>query len=424
MTLQDMILRQQQINTRMAEIRTRASAEDVTSDELTALRTESEGLVAERGKLDSQIAILRNEITNPETVISTPVQTIENRSASSTEEEDPYSTIAYRTAFKDWVLNKRTSPALSSLNTRGAVTSTTSDNVNSVIIPTTVTEKLFKRNERAGYLFGRVRKTNYPAGMKVPTSNIHPRLEWVAENTVAKKTGATTDELVFTAHKGQIRFAISLESQVMTLDGFEEMLVEKILEGCEESFDEVIVIGDGVGKPKGILTCVDYEKKAVKMNNVQIEDYSYWIKIYSKIPLKMQSKSQLHINKVDWQAHVLGMKDTNGKVIALETMGFGGELKPIFMGREVILLEDQGLPTFDSLTGSESMSKATAFAYFSYDDDYWFNSNMQLTLRDYIDEETDERVFKATILCDGKEVDDEGLLVVCRDVDAAEKAAE
>jgi hypothetical protein len=112
------------------------------------------------------------------------------------------------------------------------------------------------------------------------------------------------------------------------------------------------------------------------------------------------------------------MKDSTNKVIALETMGFGGNIVPTFMGKEVVLLEDQGLPLFDSLTGSATASKSTAFAYFFDDTDYIFNSNMQLTLREYIDEDTDEKIHKATIICDGKVVDDDSLLVVCRDVDA------
>ena len=113
-----------------------------------------------------------------------------------------------------------------------------------------------------------------------------------------------------------------------------------------------------------------------------------------------------------------GSKDNTGKVIALETIGFGGELVYTFCGKPVCIMEDQGLAPFDSITGAAKASKATAFAYFFDDSKYIFNSNMQLTLRQYIDESTDEIVRKATAICDGKVVEDDSLFILCRGVDS------
>lgn len=414
-TLQELLTRQQEINTRLAEIKTRASDDKTSTEDLTKLRTESEELSKERANIEARIALLRSEITDPQKVLTEPTGG-ENNPEKRNAPTDPYSTTAYRQAFMDYVTRGIVTPQLRAEgSTEGG---TTQGDVKSVIIPTTITEKLFKRNDRAGYLFARVRKTNYRAGMTLPMATLRPRLEWTGENKTASKEKATTGSISFSGFKGQIKVAISLEAQVKSIEGFEQGMVEAILEGCAESFDEVITMGDGDAKPTGIIPGADYETKAVLMDNKQIENYSYWIQVYSKLPLKKQSKAQLHINKTDWQSHILGMQDSNGKVIALETMGFGGNLVPMFMGREVVLLEDQGVPTFDSLIGSATASAATAFAYFFDDDNYWFNSNMQLTMREYIDEDTDETIHKATIICDGKVVDDDGLLVICRNTDA------
>lgn len=203
-----------------------------------------------------------------------------------------------------------------------------------------------------------------------------------------------------------------------SLEGFESAFGEQLVQAFAEGYDEVIVAGDGSGKPTGILT-TDYTKaKTVLTKTTDIEDYAFWLKAYAQIPRKEQAKATLHINKVDWQAHILGMKDNTGKVIALETIGFGGELVYTFCGKPVCIMEDQGLANFDSITGAAKASKATAFAYFFDDSKYIFNSNMQLTLRQYIDEDTDEIVRKATSICDGKVVEDDSLLILCRGVDA------
>jgi HK97 family phage major capsid protein len=415
-TLQELLARQSEINKRMAEIKAKASDDATSADELKELRAETENLSNERSNIEARIVILRSEISDPVKPLSAPAPVINNTVQQREEMQEVtsvgrYGSLAYRQAFMNFVTKREESPVLR------AETSTTTGNIGSVIIPTTITDRIFKKNEYAGSIFARVTKTSYPAGMAIPTSNFHPKLEWVAENSTATKTGATTGTIVFAGYKGQIRVAISLEAQTMSLEQFEAGLVEKILEACSEGFDEAIVAGDGNKKPTGILTNADYEKKAVLMTAKEIEDYSYWITVFSKLPLKKQTKASLHINKADWQAHILGMKDSTNKVIALETMGFGGNIVPTFMGKEVVFLEDQGLPLFDSLTGSATASKATAFAYFFDDSDYIFNSNMQLTLREYVDEDTDEKIHKATIICDGKVVDDDSLLIVCRDAD-------
>lgn len=112
------------------------------------------------------------------------------------------------------------------------------------------------------------------------------------------------------------------------------------------------------------------------------------------------------------------MKDSTGRVIALDTVGFGGASVPTFMGRPVVLMEDQGMYNFDAITGSATKSKSTAFAYFFDDADYYFNSNMQLRLKEYTDEDTDEIIHKATIIADGKPVSTKSLIIVCRGADA------
>lgn len=412
MTLQQIMARLAEINSRMAAIQTEAQNPETTHERMAALDGEVNTLVQEREELTRKSVQLRAQAQNFAPVVSTPAAA---PAVTETNERaaDKYRTLEYRQAFMNWVLHRAESPLLAR-----ADASTTTDGIQSVIIPTTITDQLFLKHSNAGSLFARVTKTNYPAGMAIPLVNFKPELEWVSENGKSSRTKATTGSITFTGYKGQIRLAISLESQYMSLDQFEAALLERLLDACKRGFDKVIVNGTGTGQPTGILTGADYKTKAAQLNNKTISDYAEWIKIWAKIPLARQANSVLHINKTDWQSHVLGMKDETGRVIALDTIGFGGAPIHVFMGREVVLLEDQGLPLFDSITGNATASKATAFAYFVDDGDYKFNSNMQLTVRNYIDEETDEKIHKATIIADGKLADDESLLVICRGANA------
>lgn len=411
MTLQQILARMAEINTRMAAINAEASNPDTPTERLAALNTETDALVAERSELTRKSLQLRATVQEPQPVVADPVAPVAERS------EDITSTVEYRRAFMNYVLRHEDNEIL-----HRADSGITKANITSVIVPAVITDKLFESNEFAGSIFARVTKTNFATGISIPTSSFKPTLSWVAENGKSDRQGASTGEIVFNGYKGEIRVAISLESSVMSLDRFEEKLNAKILEGCSEGFDKAIVAGTGSGQPKGILTDGTYSgsgANAYGLNNKTVSDYAEWVKLFAKIPQKKKSKAHLHINAVDWYGKIFGMKDENGRVVALDTVGFGGTMVPTFMGRPVVLMEDQGLATFDEITGSATKSKSTAFAYFFDDADYYFNSNLQLRLKEYTDEETDEIIHKATVIADGKPVDKKSLIIVCRDVDAS-----
>ena len=412
MTLQQILARMAEINTRMAAIRAEADNPETKAERMAELNSEVDALVAERAELTRQSVQIRATAQDPQPVVADPA-------AVATEErsDDFTSSLEYRKAFKNFVLRHEDSAIL-----HRADASTQKTNVGSVIVPSVITDKLFETNEHAGSIFARVTKTQIAPGLSVPISTFKPTLSWVSENGKRDRQGATTGSVTFNGYKGEIRVAISLEVSTMSLDAFESKLVSKILEGCAEGFDAAIVAGSGSGQPKGILTDGTYSGSsgvnAFTLNNATVTDYSEWVKLYAKIPQSKKSKAVLHINAVDWYTYIFGMKDSTGRVIALDTVGFGGASVPTFMGRPVVLMEDQGMYNFDAITGSATKSKSTAFAYFFDDADYYFNSNMQLRLKEYTDEDTDEIIHKATIIADGKPVSTKSLIIVCRGADA------
>ena len=412
MTLQEMLTRLAEINKRLAAISTECRAEGATSETLEALNKETDDLINERTSLQAQIVELK---TRGAAEDFKPVVTPEVVERSA-DDDDIYSSLEYRKAFMKWMVRGIDNPILH----RGDA-STQKANVGSVIIPTTITSKIFAKNDLAGSLFDRVTKTNYAPGIAVPKSSFKPTLSWVAENGKSDRLNATSGSITFNGYKGEIRVSLSLEVSVMALEAFEAGLAEKIIEACRLGFDAAIVAGTGSGQPKGVLTDGTYSGtgcNAYTLNNLTVSKHDEWVKLWAKLPEAYKMKAQLHINSVDWYGYIFGMKDSTGRVVAFETTGFGGEPIRTFMGRPVVILEDQGLNTFDSITGSATKSKTTAFAYFCFDEDYIFNSNLNLRLKKYTDEETDEEIYKATVVADGKLVDTKSLLIVCRGADA------
>lgn len=410
MTLKEIQERKAEIAKRMIainEIATRASAGEEVKENIEELNQETDKLIAERDNLNLQELNVRSSIKFDDEA-KMPSQ---RAAADQKKEALTPNSETYRKEFMDFVLRGKVGENLRKMNTRDDAFTVTSD-VTTVIVPTVITEQLFKTNKVAGTLFERVRKTAYPFGVKVKTSATEFEIEWVAErNTSTTKKGATT-EVTFTAFKGLIKFAQSLEVNVTTLPEFEQAMQARMLEGAINSFDKAIVAGLGSdsNQPTGILVDASYTAtKSHKFTDATISDHAEWLKAFAKVPLKKKPTTVLVINDNDWLTKIVGMKDETGRVVAFETTGFNGLPQRVFLGRPVITLEGQGLNDYDSISAAAG-SATTSFAFFATLEDYYMNINKAMSVRKYIDEDTDDIITKLSLLADGKLVDVTGAI--------------
>lgn len=413
----------EEINKRLAEIKARTEeiskiAQDVIDgvnkdDNLDELTQETDKLQEERNKLKAEALKIRAEVADDKNFrsIVTPIKKEEN---GIMDNKNIASTKEYREAFMQFVKNGQVADVL-----KRADAFTQKGDVASVVVPTTITDQLFKRNPNAGALYDLVTKTNHPFGMNVATTSTEFKIEWVAERATSDKKKGSTSVVSFTGYKGLIKFVQSFETSVMALPEFEKAMVEKMLEGARKSFDKVIVTGTGSGQPKGILKDVVYtgaSAKAIKMSPAEVNKYATWLAVLAKVPKDKKATGYWVMNESDWTQYILGMVNDNNTPIAVERAGVDGMPKRFFLGRPVVTLENQGLPTFDSVTGNATASESTTFALFVDLADYWLNLNKDITLKDYVDEETDDQVKKLIVLADGKLVDTSSAVAVCKGV--------
>lgn len=413
----------EEINKRLAEIKARTEeiskiAQDVidgvnNEDNLDDLTQETDKLQEERSRLKAEALKIRAEITD-NTNFRSIVTSTKSQDENAVSAKEITSTKEYREAFMSFVRSGKVADVL-----KRADAYTQKGGVASVVVPTTITDQLFKRNTNAGALYDLVTKTNHPFGMNVATTNTEFEIEWVAERSTSDKKKGATSVVSFTGYKGLIKFVQSFETSVMALPEFEKAMVEKMLEGARKSFDKVIVAGTGSGQPKGILKDIVYtgsSAKAIKMAPAEVNKYATWLTVLAKVPKDKKATGCWIMNESDWTQYILGMVNDNGTPIAVERAGVDGMPKRYFLGRPVVTLENQGLPTFDSITGNATASEATAFALFADLADYWLNLNKDITLKDYVDEDTDDKIKKLIVLADGKLVDITSAAAVCKGV--------
>ena len=258
-------------------------------------------------------------------------------------------------------------------------------------------------------IWSRVTKTNIKGGVDLPVSSVKPTASWIAEGSVASKQKKTISATVnFKYFKLQIRVAVTLEADTVSLPIFEQTVTDNIYEAMIIALEKAIISGTGSGQPLGIVNDTGItETQKISVLAADAAKYSTWATIFSKIPLAYEGKVSIIMTKVDWEKNVVGMVDSNGQPIARVTYGLDGRIQRRFNGYEVILVEDY-------LATIEAAATDAVWGIICDLKDYIVNSNMQMTFKRYFDEDTDEWISKSTLIADGKLGDKNGVLLLTK----------
>lgn len=324
-------------------------------------------------------------------------------SQSSSRSADKYDTPEYRSAFMDYALKGIKSESLEFR--ADAITKTTDIGA---VIPTTIINKIIEKMNSYGMIWSRVTKTNIKGGVELPISTVKPTATWVAEGSVAEKQKKVVGKISFAYHKLQIRVAVTLEADTVSLVIFEQSISDNIAEAMTISLEEAIISGIGEGQPLGITkdTGIANEQK-IAIAASEVAKYNTWTNIISKIPLAYESKVVMIMTKIDWDKNIVGMTDSTGQPIARVTYGLDGKIQRRFLGYEVILVEGY----LSTVTAAETDAVWGVICNLA---DYIVNTNLQITHRRYFDENTDEWISKSTMICDGKLGDKNSVLLLTK----------
>ena len=326
---------------------------------------------------------------------------------------DELGTMEYRTAFKNFVQNGTPSDLLK----RAAAEQVSADL--GILLPNTIVQEIIKGVEKVyGQLYSRVKKTNVKGGVQYPIGAFTASMFWDGtagtdkEHGVSEKqkAGGVTDYVQFTYHIGEIRIAQSLLQTVVTVEAFEAEIVKALVEAYIKAMDEAILSGDGVKQPEGILTEAAKggagripTANIIEFTAEEMEDWkSFQKKLFAKIPLAFRSlRPEFVMTAETWESNIMTLEDTNGRPVYRETYNpETGDLVCKFKGRDVVLVEEGGIVSFDSAAAGDVFAM-----YWVPEKAYAINSNMQFGYKKYFDEETNQTITKALVICDGKVLD-------------------
>lgn len=313
---------------------------------------------------------------------------------------DLYDTVEYRRGFMNYVMTGNTD---SRLFNEDQVSKTTE---NGVMIPTTVLNRIIEKMESTGMILAEITRTAYKGGLTIPTSSAKPVATWVAEGAGSDKQKKTTGSLTFAYHKLRCAVAVTLEMDTMALSAFETMLVNNVSEAMVKALEQAIISGSGTGQPKGILKETAPDGQNIDLAAEDDPDYALLVEAEAALPQAYEANAKWHMTKTTFMKFV-GMTDQNGQPIARVNYGINGKPERFLLGRPVICN--------DYMTSlGKTITEDTVVAFIFNMKDYVLNTNLNMTVKTYEDNNTDDKVTKAIMLADGKVVDKNSLVTVTK----------
>lgn len=329
-------------------------------------------------KEDTRPVVLNQNNLNSGAVIST----IGNINST---DEDITNTVDYRKAFMNHIVKGSSMPEI-----YNDVTKTTDAGV---LIPKVIVQKIIEDIEKYGNLLELVTRTSYPGGVIVPTANFNMTATWPGEGNGSTKQKKTIDgSITFTYHKLRCAVSVTLETSVMALDVFEKVLISNISKAMVKALEEAIINGTGINQPKGILA-----ESAPSDQDIDVSDITYQtlVDAESALPMEYENNAIWVMTKKTFMKFV-GMVDSNGQPIARVNYGIGGKPERSLLGRRVELTNH--LKSFDTASTSDK------FAFIFDFSDYVLNTNYEVSLKRYEDNDTDDVVTKSIMIVDGKPI--------------------
>ena len=297
--------------------------------------------------------------------------------------------VEYRTAFMNNVMRGAAMPKFQNADQNTLTTDV------GTVIPEVLVSKIIAKAETVGQIYAKVTKTHYKGGVTIPTQNVKPVASWVAEGQGSNKQKTTTGSITFTWHKLRCAISMSLETETMTLDIFESTFVAQVSEAMIKAIEEAIFNGNGTSQPKGILKETPEAGKALSVANGSKIDYEFLLKCEAAVDEEYDNGAEWYMSKKTFYEDVLSITDQAGQPIARVNVGINGKPEQTILGRKVNFTNY--LPKFES---NPSASKVFGFIFNM--SDYVLNENLAITVKQYEDNDTDDKITKAVMLTDGK----------------------
>lgn len=377
----------QEIETRKAELLKESEQENA---DLAKIKNEMESLNAEL--VEIRKAAERQKIADLMDSGDVKGTEIETRKGNE-KVENKFESIEYRKAFMAYVTQGAALPVeyrdASAMSDVGAV------------IPQVIVNQIIEKAEQYGNILPLVRRLAYPAGVVVPTSVLAATGRWINDGDAVKEEKKAVTKITFGAYELAASIGVTFAASVMSLDIFENAVVENVARAMVKALEQAIISGDGNGKPTGIInTNVDAKQKVALSATLGFKDI---VSIFKAIPAAYSAGVKIFMNESTFYDFI-AITDNNGQPVARVNYGVDGAPSRSLFGRQIVTTDY--LPSLDAAKAGETVA-------FAFDPQYYvLNTAYNMDMVRYVDNDTRTNVFQSVAIVDGKVVDANGLVLV------------
>ena len=332
-------------------------------------------------------------------------RTVGQGGAQRSQDADRTNSLEYRTAFMNFICRGVAIP----MELRADAVTTTTDA--SALIPTTLLREIIKETKVYGEIYAKVRHLNVQSGVQIPVLSLKPTATWITANTGTSESDKQKLQaktyVTFSAFGLECKVAQTLLANITILDEFQQEFVKLASEAMVQAMEIAIFKGTGNGEPTGI--CVDERVPAANKITLSAEEFTTWAGWMKKVFAKMKKAyrtGSFVMAQGTFDGYINGMVDQNGQPIGRVNYGITDGETYRFGGKEVLTVETDVLPDYDSAAAGDVV------AVFVKLSDYGVNNNLQMQVVKWVDHDTNEIKNKCILVCDGKLIDPNGVLLI------------
>ena len=341
------------------------------------------------------------------------------------EKMDKRSTLEYRSAFRDYVCKGIKSDIL---EYRSDATSTTSDM--GVLFPIQILQEVQKGIDNGyGSLYAKVRHLAIPAGCKIPLATMSPICHRLAEDSIPSDTQAMqiSGAVEFGLRYMEVRCAISYLVSLVSVEAFEEAIVEAMRTSMLKEIDSEIISGRGgdtYNEFTGILTEANKSNggrvttaRILSLSAAELQDWkSGWAKkVFGKLPIALTGPDTEFVMTNGTFESLKALSDDTNHPLILDWFKNDGNNDKRFYGHPVTLIaNDVGINSvYLKDIDSASVGDYVAIIWVP-SKAYCVNEPEQITASKYRDERTMSDVLRMVAVNDGAILDAGYLYLVKR----------
>lgn len=373
------------------EVRAMTNVEDVenATNEKTKLIERKEELETLEQRKQTALGIVAGSVVG---------KTIE-RTGTEITSDNKYDTPEYRKAFANYVQRGAAIPIEYRLDANTLTTDV------ATVVPPIYVNRIIETMESTGMIMPLITRTNYAAGVNIPTTSVKPVATWVNEGAGSERQNQTTSYVQFTYFKLRCEISLSMEVGTMALSAFEAAFVRQVSKAMVEAIESKIVSTSvGTANPKGILAETPANGQALTAKTLT---YDVLTKAEAALPQAYEGGAAWCMTKKTFMGFI-GMTDAEGEPIARVNYGIGGVPERTLLGRNVVLCGDY----LDSF--SDALTNGKIFAFLFNFKDYVLNTVYDMGIQRKQDWDTEDLLTKAVMSCDGKVIDINSLVTIAK----------